>query len=159
MPARCSWFGLLLAPIVASTGLAQRPRPHLAGCWEFTSGRAALLPTAGGGYGTLPNVMEFTDSLLFAREGDPTYLMRAAPRADSAGRWSAKRVGGSWSPRRGDSVFAVFYSRRVEAGVGLRFRILVDSLEGMARPYTRRTRWERDLHVSAHRVSCSSVGA
>jgi hypothetical protein len=158
MQTRCSLLGLLLAPIIASAGLAQRPRGLLAGCWEFTSGRAALRPTAGGGYGTLPTIMEFTDSLLFAREGDPTYSMRTATRADSAGRWSAGRVGGTWHPHT-DSVFAVFYSRRVESGVALRFRIFVDSLEGMARPYTRRTRWEPDVPVSARRVSCLRVGA
>jgi len=158
MRIRYVWLALLLAPIVDSPALAQRPRPRLAGCWAITSGRAELLPTAGGRYGTLPPIVQFTDSLLFAREGDPTYLMRTAPHADSAGRWSAGRVGGSWHPR-GDSVFAVFYSRRAESGVGLRFRVLADSLEGMARPYTRRTRWEPDVAVRARRVECASSGA
>jgi hypothetical protein len=151
---------LLIAMLAFATGAlpnlgaAQEPRSLLVGCWQFTSGRAALRPTSGGGFGTLPPGMVFVDSLLFSREGDPTYGIRALASRDSARHWSPRRVVGSWHPHA-DSVFASFQSRRGQAGVALRFRILGDSLDGMARPYTRRTRWEPDVPVSAHRASCA----
>ena len=147
------FLGLILIPIVALSISAQSPRLSLKGCWEFTAGRESLSSTSGGGYGALPRTIEFTDSLLFAREGDPTFVMRVPRNSDSADHWSSSRIIGTWHPHS-DSVFAVLQSRRTEAGVGLRFRILGDSLSGMARPFTKRTRWEADVSVSAHRVAC-----
>jgi hypothetical protein len=138
------------------SGTAQVGRSPLVGCWQFTSGRGALVPTSGGGFGTLPLGMVFADSLLFSRENDRTYSMRALATGDSAAHWSPRRLVATWHPHT-DSVFAAFTSRRGQMGVALRFRILGDSLDGMARPYTRRTRWEPDVPVTARRVSCDSA--
>jgi hypothetical protein len=145
----------LAAVGLPDSGAAQTRRSPLVGCWQFTSGRTALPPTSGGGFGTLPPGMVLVDSLLFSREGDPTYGIRAIANGDSTRHWSPRRIVGSWHPHA-DSVFANFQSRRGQSGVALRFRVLDDSLDGMARPYTRRTRWEPDVQVSAHRVSCAA---
>jgi len=103
----------------------------------------------------LPPGVVFVDSLLFSREGDPTYHMRAFVSGGSARHWSSRRLVGTWHPHT-DSVFAVFMNRRGQSGVGLRFRVLGDSLDGMARPFTRRTHWKPDVPVSARRISCGT---
>lgn len=167
MSVPLSLMALLTASVVlAQPGVAQdQPRrsiTNLVGCYVFTSGRSALGASSGGGFGTLPPGIHFADSLLFAREGDPTLAMRPIADSDSARRWMPPQVWGSWHPHA-DSVFASFSTGT--AGVALRFRIAGDTLEGMARPYTEQTRWEPDVPVAARRVPCPiashvpSVGA
>jgi hypothetical protein len=148
------WILACLAFALAAANDAQPRPPALVGCWAFTSGRESLPATSGGGFGTLPPAMVLTDSLLFAREGDPTYVLRATTTSDSANDWSAKRLVGTWHPHA-DSVFANFSDHRSQSGIAVRFRIFRDSLDGMARPYTQRTRWEPDVPVSARRVRCA----
>jgi hypothetical protein len=158
MNGHWGWLGLVLVPAITTTSVAQPRRPTLAGCWEITSGREALSPATGGGYGTLAPTIALTDSLLFAREGDPTYAARVLAPGVFAEDRAQRRLVGTWHPHA-DSVFANVQSRRDNAGVALRLRILPDSLDGMARPYTRGARWKSDVAVSARRVNCESVGS
>ena len=145
---------LAAAQVVLDGRMPPKRPPALAGCWRFTAGRDSPGPASGGGYGAPPPGLRFTPRVLFVREGAATYVLRALADGGPRPRRPARRsAGGSWHPR-GDSVFAVFGSPDGRSGVALRFRVLGDSLDGMARPFTHDTRWEPDVPVAARRAPC-----